>query len=112
MIELFLYTILVYSTSNIIAYSGMFAFFRNWVQNIFGEESKIYGLITCMMCLPTWIGFFFSTLFILLGHSEFSPFYSAGLDIIALAVFLDGIFASGTSWLIHTFQEFFESDSE
>lgn len=108
--ELLLYIILVYSTSNIIAYSGMFSFFRNWLENFFGEDSKIYELFTCMMCLPTWVGFFFSTIFIFMGYPEFSPFYGNGLDVIALSIFLDGVFASGTTWLIHTVQEAIEGE--
>jgi hypothetical protein len=63
------------------------------------------------MCFPTWAGFFLSLTF-------FSPSLYYGLGDLNLgfftipnevtSVFFDGMLASGTTWLIHTFQEMAE----
>lgn len=108
--ECLIYIILCYSVSNIIAHSAMFAWLHNIIIKLFGAESKIYELLNCMMCLPTWVGFFLSFVFIFMGYPDFSIMLWAGFDVKALAIFFDGVIASGTSWLIHTFQESMEDD--
>ena len=71
-------------------------------------------LFECMICFPTWVGFALSALnlifvpgycltpaTILIG--EIAPWYAI--------IFFDGIFASGVTWLIHTWQESKENNN-
>ena len=73
----------------------------NWSPNFFGD------LLSCMMCFPTWVGFFLSVTY-------FSPTLYYGLEDLwgipkeYLSIFFDGILASGTTWFIHTYQEMAE----
>lgn len=110
MIELILYILLVYGTANILVYGSIFEWLRNALHKLGEGPYSFYKLLTCMMCLPTWLGFTFSTIFIFTGNPEFSPFYSNGMDGVLLTIFFDGIFASATAWLIHTIQERIEEE--
>lgn len=106
--EILLFILVVYGISNIIVYNTI-PIWEN-VVNFFERISPryLYKLFTCMMCLPTWVGFGLSYLFISLGYSNFSPFTHLGINNIWLAIFLDGCLSSGTTWLIHTIQEAIE----
>jgi hypothetical protein len=100
--------LVTYGISNIIIWGSIFEgfreFWKKWSPNFFGV------LFTCMICLPTWIGFFLSAGANLTGYEQFSPFGSQGLDIIPITIFLDGCLLSGTTWLINTIQEYFENN--
>ena len=101
-----LFLLVGYGISNIIVFGSIFESMRNWFQrwspNFFGQ------LTSCMICLPTWVGFILSYGLSLLGYTNLTPFGSLGLDNIWLRVFLDGCLTSGVVWLIHTLQEHFE----
>jgi hypothetical protein len=43
-----------------------------------------------------------------MGYDNMSPMASQGIDNIFLSVFLDGCLASGTVFIIHIIEEYFE----
>tara|TARA_R100001510_G_C7644258_1_gene201725 strand:+ start:788 stop:1111 length:324 start_codon:yes stop_codon:yes gene_type:complete len=99
-----LFILVTYGFSNIVVYGSIFKGMRNFLKKV---SPNFWGeLVSCMICFPTWVGFFLSLFF-------FSPteYYGLGgvvIPSIFTSVFFDGILASGTVWLIHTFQEMCE----
>jgi len=104
--ELLLIILVGYGISNIIVFGSIFEKLRNFSDlhspNFFGK------LFTCMMCTPRWVGFALSLGAQLTGYTQFSPFYSCGLEYSYISIFLDACLISGTTWLIHTVQEHLE----
>jgi hypothetical protein len=101
--ELLLIILVGYSISNIIVFGSIFSGLRETAEiynpNFFGK------LFSCMMCTPWWVGFILSLGSHIIGYTEFSPFYSNGLENMYISIFLDSCLISGTTWLIHTVQE-------
>ena len=105
-----LFILIAYGFSNIMVFGSIFKGFRDFLDKVSPNFwGKLFG---CMMCFPTWAGFFLSLTF-------FSPTLHYGLmdlNVFGLfsvskevsSVFFDGMLASGTTWLIHTFQEMSE----
>lgn len=60
------------------------------------------------MCLSTWWGFGLSFIFYKLGYNELTPVGSMGVENPILSVFLNGLFTSGSVWLIHNLEEMME----
>jgi len=105
--ELLLIILVGYSISNMIVYGSIFEGLRDKADDL---SPTFFGkLLTCMMCTPFWVGFFLSLGAQLSGYVQFSPFYHHGLECIYLSIFLDACLVSGTTWLIHSFQEYLES---
>jgi hypothetical protein len=84
---------------------------------VFGDGNNSLGkLVTCFICLPTWIGFIVSLINRLyLPEKLITPsMYVMGKsdDLISflLCIFFDGILASGAVWLVHTMQEYLENN--
>ena len=104
--ETLLIIFVAYGISNIIVFGSIFEKLR--------EIAKIYNpiffgkLLSCMMCTPWWVGFSLSLGSQITGFTQFSPFYNYGLEYIPLSIFLDSCLLSGTTWLIHTVQEYLE----
>lgn len=89
---------MVYGITNIIVYSHFF----QWLRVLMAKLSDFTGkLFTCMMCMGFWVGVVISWLIMLYYGAVFT-----WVMIIPL-VCLGGFF-SGTTWLIHTIQEWFE----
>ena len=105
--ELLLIILVTYGISNIIVFGSIFESLREAAEinnpNFFGK------LLSCMMCTPFWVGFTLSLIAYLIGYTQFSPFYSNGVECVYISVFLDSCLLSGTTWLIHSFQEHLES---
>jgi len=99
-----LFILVAYGFSNIVVYGSIFKGMRDYLEKV---SPNFWGvLVNCMVCFPTWVGFFLSLVF-------FSPteYYGLGdmvVPSVFTSVFFDGILASGTVWLIHTFQEMCE----
>lgn len=104
-----LFILTAYGFSNIVVYGSIFKGFRDFLNQ---KSPKFWGkLFSCMMCFPTWAGFFLSLTF-------FSPSLYYGLVDLSVfgfkipkeitSVFFDGMLSSGSVWLIHTFQEMAE----
>lgn len=116
-LNLLFFIFITYGISNIVVYSHLFDTPRNFFYKKAQGNSlfwkKTYELITCMMCFSTWVGFIVSTIDLLIGNTlNFTPsniiFSGVGLWAIPIIVFFDGVFASGTTWVIHTLQEYME----
>ena len=104
--ELLLFILVSYGISNIIVFGSIFDGFRELMDDI---SPNFFGkLFSCMMCTPWWVGFFLSLGAQLSGYTQFSPFYNYGLENTYLSIFLDACLLSGTTWLIHNVQEYFE----
>ena len=95
---LVLWAFIGYGMSTILVYGSIFETQRVWIRkksNFFGE------LIGCMLCTPTWVGFFMS-----LSIGGLTTRY---LNIHWLpAIFFDGMFTAGVVWSINAIIEFFE----
>lgn len=99
---------MTYGLTNILVYGKIFDVQRNW---LIKKIPFLKGLLTCMMCLSTWVGMLSSFLF-------WSPLMALKIETWAFdlhigtfypfIVFLDGMFTSGCVWVIHTIQEYFE----
>lgn len=110
--EILLFLLVVYGISNIIVYNTI-PIWEKFFNFIYKISPKYLGkMLSCMMCLPTWVGFGLSYLLVSLGYVQFSPFTSLGIDTIWLAIFLDGCIASGVTWLLHTIQEALERTNQ
>lgn len=108
---LIIYTLFMYGLSNIIAFGKPFNFIREYLyrNNKYKLHSSIYELITCMMCLPTWLGGILSVLNIFVFKSMFlTPAYylfqdnlmNLNLISIITIIIIDMSFTSGVVWLI------------
>ena len=105
-----LFILIAYGFSNIVVYGSIFDGLRTFLNKL---SPNFWGkLFSCMMCFPTWVGFFLSLVF-------FSPTLYYGLEDLTVfnlfsvpkeysSIFFDGVLASGTTWLIHTGQEMME----
>lgn len=105
---IFYYIFVTYGLTNILVFGKIFDMPRNWVMK---KIPFLKGLLTCMMCLSTWMGMLASFFF-------WSPVMALNIEnpildwhygmFYPLAMFLDAMFTSGTVWIIHTIQETFE----
>ncbi len=103
------FILLAYGFTNILVYGKIFDKPRAWISN---KSNFFKQLLECMMCCGTWVGF-------ALSFFVWSPVLSFNInnDILnwhygmfyPLAMFLDGMFASGSVWVIHTIQEYYEN---
>ena len=108
MTQLVLFMILAYGFSTIMVYGTIFKGIRDFFK-AYGNSGLmlsntfnfISGILSCMMCCSTWIGFF-------LGTVLFSPTYQFFGTSPYISWFFDGLFASGAVWAINAFIEWFE----
>lgn len=106
--KLLIYSFIAYGLTNILVHGKIFDKPRHWIIN---KSSFFKGLLTCMMCLSTWVG-------MLLSFTLFSPVMSLKLVnpildwhygmFYPVIIFLDAMFTSGIVWVIHNIEEFFE----
>lgn len=112
MSSLFIYCLMVYGLCNIIIFgNGPFHFIKKTHEWLQPRYPMLNEMLTCFICLPTQCGFVFSALNILLFPTlGFTPMNTLFDDkaLWPIIIFLDGMFASGIIWLIHTFQEMME----
>jgi hypothetical protein len=89
-----------YGMSTILVYGSIFDIQRSWIK----RKSKFFGdLISCMLCTPTWVGFFMSLVLGGLTNHYFNvPWY--------ISLFFDGMFTAGSVWAINAIIEFFEEN--
>lgn len=99
-----------YGMTQIIVYGSIFQGLRTSVETM-GNSSIpvigplfnfIHGIISCMMCCSTWVGFFMGTFIYSIWGNEM------GLSTVP-AIFFDGMLASGGVWAINTIVDHFES---
>lgn len=101
-----IFLLICYGASNNIIYGSIFEGFRTFLTKFGTGGYSIHKLFTCMMCLPTWMGFVISYLLILFDMRSVLPINIAGPTLFV--VFLHGLLATGGCWLIHTISEYFE----
>jgi len=106
--ELIIWLIAAYGMSQILVYGSIFNGLRDGIHR-WGENPLsplnfmgvfLSGLISCMMCTSTWVGFVMSFVW--------SPFNNVLEVHQAVSVFFDGMLASGGVWFINTIVEWFE----
>jgi hypothetical protein len=99
-----------YGMSQILVYGSIFESLRQGIHKWGNDEEAPFngvgkflsGLIQCMMCTSTWVGFFMSLIL-------FSPTEYCFDTHIVLSTFFDGMFASGSVWAVNSIIEWFES---
>jgi len=109
--ELLLWVFAAYGMTNILVWGSIFSDLRDKIHQWGMNESSLFnglgkflsGLIICMMCTSTWVGFFLSIFF-------FSPsdYYIGTSPFISW--FFDGMLASGTVWMINSVVEYWEGN--
>ena len=109
--NLLIWAIVAYGMTNILVYGSIFNGFRqsihSWGNNpltLFNFLGKfLSGLISCVLCTSTWVGFFLSL-----------AYFSPNVDIIGLnkilSVFFDGMLSAGFVWGINAIIEWFEEN--
>jgi len=109
--KLLIFLLIAYGVSNIIIFGSIFKKWRDFWSKI---SPTFWGMLfTCMICLPTWVGFLGSAL--IWSPTEHYEIVTNGLNVglftiskSFISVFLDGCLTSGVVWLIHSFQEAIE----
>jgi hypothetical protein len=97
MIKIIIWVVMAYGMSTIITGGEIFKKPRQWINS----KSEFWGeFVYCMLCVPTWVGFFFS--FVLGGLTN--EYFNTGI----FTFFFDGMFTAGAVWAINSFVEFFE----
>lgn len=111
-IVLFIFSITAYAISNHFVYAHgpmhLYDKIREIANKVHPNIGELFG---CMICFPTWVGFILSV-----GNSLLVPTLSLTPFMLLLngnapwwiIMVLDGFFASGIVWLIHTLQEALE----
>lgn len=123
MLNLFLLIVFIlvcYGLSNMVVYSnGPFHIFAKWRVFTNRLSPKFGELFTCMMCFPFWAGVLISAInLFLIGTIAFTPFSIILLTIpptvikTIIVLLFDGLISSGTTWILHNVEEYFESNSK
>ena len=111
-IVIFIFSIVSYAISNHFVYAHGPAHIYDKIRDIANKiHSNLGELFSCMICFPTWVGFILSAC-----NSFFYPTLTLTPFMLLLGatapwwiiMILDGFFASGIVWLIHTAQEALE----
>lgn len=109
--DILIWFVLAYGFTNIMVWGSIFAGLRNKIaemgENIFNPLFPIFkfisGILSCMMCCSTWVGFF-------LGLFIYSPTHEYFDSIKEISWFFDGLLASGAVWAINAIVEWFENN--
>ena len=111
MIQLVIFMLVAYGMTTILVYGSIFNGLRNFIHNWGNSDYMAFngfggflsGLISCMLCTGTWVGFFLSL-------TMFSPVHTLiGLNEY-FSVFFDGMFSAGSVWAINAIVEWFEEN--
>ena len=109
--QLLLWMVMAYGMTNILVYGSIFNGTRKFLKEMGDDKvmpfngffNFVSGIITCMMCCSTWVGFF-------IGIFVYSPVHEM-LGISSWGSwFFDGMLASGAVWAINAVVEFFEEN--
>ncbi len=106
MTNLIIFILASYGISNILVYSSVFEGLRNNLKRLGTGPKSLHKLFNCMMCMPTWVGFILSVVLQLVGTP--TPFTEYGVENFVLAIFLDGVLASGAVYAFNVLVEHFE----
>ena len=112
---IFCYCIAAYGLCNMVVFgSGPFKIFE-WIRYLTNKISDHFGtMFTCMMCFPANVGLFCSLINWFFVDTPLTPFniILSGTGLWWLAALCDCAFTSGTVWLIHHIEEYFELSVE
>jgi hypothetical protein len=109
--NLVIWAMVAYGMTNILVYGSIFGGLRqsihNWGNNPLSPFNFLgkflSGLISCVLCTSTWVGFFLSL-----------AYFSPNADLIGLnkilSVFFDGMLSAGLVWAINSIIEWFEEN--
>ena len=111
MTQFLLWILLSYGMSNILVYGSIFNTPRNTINRLASNEYTPFrgfwvflsDMLKCMMCTPTWVGFFF-------GIFLYSPVHEILGVNNYVSWFFDGMLASGGTWAINSIIEWFEEN--
>jgi hypothetical protein len=102
--------VMAYGISNILVYGSIFNGPRDYIrkksetEGWFQDQFKfMIDMLSCMMCTPTWVGFFF-------GIFLYSPVHEILGVTSWVSWFFDGMLASGAVWAINSIVEWFEEN--
>lgn len=99
-----LFILATYGITNIAVFGSIFEGWRSFWTKI---NPKFMGkLMTCPLCLSTWVGGILSGLFTYMGY--ITPFTEYGITYLPLVIFLDACLSSGCVWILHNIEEAFE----
>lgn len=109
--QLLLWMVMAYGMTNILVYGSIFNGTRQFIKE-WGDDKQtpfngffnfVSGILSCMMCCSTWVGFF-------LGFFAYSPVHEM-LGVSGwTSWFFDGMLASGAVWAINAIVEWFEEN--
>ena len=109
--EILIWAMVAYGMTNILVYGSIFNGLRTSIHNWGNNPLTVFnflgqflsGLISCVLCTSTWVGFFLSLVY-------FSPNHNLiGLNEY-LSVFFDGMLSAGLVWAINAIVEWFEEN--
>ena len=109
--QLLLWMVMAYGMTNILVYGSIFNGTRKFLKEMGDDKvmpfngffNFVSGIITCMMCCSTWVGFF-------IGIFVYSPVHEM-LGISSWGSwFFDGMLASGAVWAINAIVEWYEEN--
>jgi len=109
--DILIWFFLAYGFTNIMVWGSIFAGMRNKIaelgDNILFPLFPVFkftsGILACVMCCSTWIGFFLGALIYSPTHEHF------GLTT-DISWFFDGLLASGAVWAINAIVEWYENN--
>ena len=109
--ELVIWAMVAYGMTNILVYGSIFNELRNSIHNWGNNESLPFnffgsflsGLISCVLCTSTWVGFFLSFAYYS-PNEKFMEFNSI------VSFFFDGMLSAGLVWMINSIVEWFEEN--
>ena len=111
-IVIFVFSIVAYSISNHLVYAHGPMHIYDHIRCLAGKiHPNLAELFQCMICMPTWWGFVLSAAnSLLLPTLDLTPamLIMGGYAPWWIIMIIDGFFASGIVWLIHTAQEALE----
>lgn len=111
MIQILIWAMVAYGMTNILVYGSIFNGLRQSIHNWGNSDYMAFnglgvflsGLISCVLCTSTWVGFFLSL-----------AYYSPNTEIIGLnkilSIFFDGMLSAGLVWTINSIVEWFEEN--
>jgi len=109
--DILIWFFLAYGFTNIMVWGSIFAGMRNKIAELgdnilfpfFPVFKFISGILSCMMCCSTWVGFF-------LGVFIYSPTHEHFGLTTDISWFFDGLLASGAVWAINAIVEWYENN--
>jgi hypothetical protein len=109
--DILIWFFLAYGFTNIMVWGSIFAGMRNKIAELgdnilfpfFPIFKFISGILSCMMCCSTHVGFF-------LGLFIYSPTHEHFGLTTDISWFFDGLLASGAVWAINAIVEWYENN--